>query len=240
MKVHTLITAIALDNEDVELTKQCYNSFINCPTSFVNDVMVDTRLHPKEQALTGKWNDFINFYRGKDYDYLMICANDTIAHPNALEYMVRLMQDNSEIGILHPTMNRHIDDFNASLNQSIEYTPELTWNPAETANMIVRKGVIETVGEFDLLFPHEYNERDYFHRARKLGIKLGTSPMKLFYHPPHSQEDPYRQGVSVAANNYRMKHGGDWERETFDYPFNNPDLSYVHFNDTTLYTKPQT
>lgn len=223
MIVHTLITALALDDEDVDLTKQCYNSFINCLTSFVKDVMVDTRLHPKEQALTGKWNDFINFYRDKDYDYLLLCANDTFAHPYALEYIVKVMEDNKEIGILHPVMERN---FNKFLGSSFPYTSETFFSPHETANMILRKGVIEKVGEFDLLFPHERNEQDYFVRAKRLGINLATSPMKLFYHPDHSQDDPNRQGLKIADKNFLDKFGTDWfhaiEGEGFEHPFNDP------------------
>lgn len=232
MKVHTMITAIALDNEDVELTKQAYNSFINCPTTYVNDVMVDTRLHPKDQALTGKWNDFIDFYRNKDYDYLMICANDTIAHPDAMEYMVRLMEDNPEIGIIHPTMCRDWAVFLASCEKSLEYDSKLGFNPHETANMILRKGVIETVGEFDLLFPHERNEQDYFVRATRLGVKLGTSPMNLFYHPQHSQDDPNRQGLFTANNNFMNKFGADWftavEGRGYSHPFNDPEHDFTY------------
>lgn len=228
MKVHTLITAIALDQEDVDLTVACYNSFMGCKTSFVNDVSVDTRLHPKDQALTGKWNDFINFYRGKDYGYLLICANDTLAHPDALEYMVKLMEDNPDMGVIHSTVNRDRTNFDTSLASPIEYTPSLHFDPSETANMILRKGVIEKVGEFDLLFPHEYNERDYFYRCKLAGFKLGTSSMGLFYHPNHSQDDPNRQGAWFARDNYIGKWGGDWMREIYECPFNNGALNFTH------------
>ncbi len=231
MTVHTLITALALDNEDVELTKQCYNSFVNCKTSFVNDVMVDTRLHGKDLALTAKWNEFCNFYRGKDYDYLMLCANDTIAHPQALQYMVDWMEDNLDVDIMHPYLERDRHQFDVRLNEVIEYDSIPVWSPHETANMILRKGVIETVGEFDLLLPHERNEQDYFIRAKKLGKNIKTANMRLFYHPDHSQDDPNRQGLSVADRNFQAKHGCDWfsgiEGEGFEHPFNDPSKNWT-------------
>lgn len=288
LKVHILITALALDEEDVALTKQCYESFINCPTSFVKDVMVDPRLHGKGLALTAKWNEFINFYRSKDYDYLMLCANDTIAHPDALEYMVKWMEDNKGVDIMHPIMNRDRNDFDKScknyanpeecphqswlsmrssdndiigycyrcgiegkisdkLDQwkrpdnfvsGIEYNTEPFFSPHETANMILRKGLVETVDEFDLLFPHERNEQDYFVRATRLGKSIKTANMKLFYHPDHSQDDPNRQGLSVADNNFQAKFGTDWfdaiEGGGYDHPFNNPELDWTSTKQNTL------
>src|SRR5258706_15397488 len=100
MKVPILITALALDEEDVDLTVKCYNSFMNYKTSFIKDITVDPYLHGKGLALTAKWNEFLARWRGKDYDYLMLCANDTEAHPDALEYMIRWMEDNKDIGIM--------------------------------------------------------------------------------------------------------------------------------------------
>lgn len=238
MKVPILITALALDEEDVELTRICYNSFMDCPTTFIKDITVDPYLHGKDLALTAKWNEFLARWRNKEYDYLMLCANDTVAHPDALEWMVRVMEDNKDVGILHPVMNREPGEFLASIqkaqlgDESWKYTSEIFFSPHETANMILRRGVVETVGEFDLLFPHERNEQDYFVRAKRAGIKLATSPMKLFYHPKHSQDDPNRQGLSVADKNFLEKWGADWfsavEGGGFSHPFNNPDLPITY------------
>lgn len=232
MKVRILITSITLDQEDVDLTVKCYNSYHNSQTSFLKDIMVDTRLHPKDEALTKKWNEWTEFYtRTQDYDYLINCANDTLCSTYGLEYLVRVMEDNKDVDFAYPTMNRDLQDFNN--NMELEYNPVLEkFNPNETANYIARKGVFEKVGSFDMLFPHERDEQDWLIRAKKLGVKLGTSPMKLFYHPPHSQDDPNRQGLNVADVNFKEKHGGTWfeciEGGGFTHPFNNPELDWTY------------
>jgi len=135
------------------------------------------------------------------------------------------MEENRELGFLYPTLNRNWSDFLDNFN--IGYNPSINeFDPRETANYIARKGVFERVGEFDMLFPHEFNERDWLVRAKKMGISLGTTSMKLFYHPDHSQDDPNRQGVSTASSNFTNKHGSNWEDAIkgggFEHPFNDP------------------
>lgn len=228
LKVRILITSITLDQEDVDLTVKCYNSFHNSKTSFLKDIMVDTRLHPKDEALTKKWNEWTEFYlRTQDYDYLINCANDTVCSTFGLEYLVRLMEENKDVDFMYPTLNRDWENFQNSME--IKYNPILDkFNPNETANYIARKGVFEKVGLFDMLFVHEKNEQDWLIRAKKMGVKLATTPMKLFYHPNHSQDDPNRQGLSVADKNWNEKWGATWfealEGAGFQHPFNNPEI----------------
>lgn len=240
VKVAILLAALALDEEDNQLTLQAYNSYMACPTSFVKEIVVDPRLHKKGDALSLKWNQFIQHYRDyreSDYDYLVICANDTIAHPQAFEHLIRVMEDNPDIGIMHPVLNRDRADFDLSCQSDIEYTPDIFFSPHETAQMFLRKGVIEQVGDFDLMFPHERGEQDYFLRAHKMGIELATSPMKLFYHPPYSQSDPNRQGLTTADKNFEDKFGTNWFSgllgEGYEHPYNDPTKDWT----TTLQSR---
>lgn len=210
MTIHVLITATATNKQELEYNKLSYLSMCNQETEHLVDVMIDTRIHKGSQ--TEKVNEWLSFWRGKDYEYLCLMTNDSIAHKHAIEFMTRAMNEDKSIDLLTCKFNRNLESFN---NDLVEYIKPWEFNPDETGSFFIRRGVIEEIGIWNPAFPHEYNEREYLYRMRKAQKKVLTMPTKLFYHPPYSQENSVgRQGIHIARANYVATFGGDWMQET--------------------------
>jgi hypothetical protein len=181
--------------------------------------MVDTRIH--DFALAEKWNDFFDFYRGRDYEYLFIVANDTIGRIESFDYMVQLAYEQN-VDLLNCNVNRNLELFEQNL---ITYRTDLI-EDGGTSNFLIKKGVIEKVGRVDEYFPHEYVERDYFHRVKLAGFNIKCTPMELFYHPPQSRSQVNRLGVGIASDRFNEKWGTGGHIPTLTNPKNDPNLNY--------------
>lgn len=221
MKLPILVTSLINKKEQENFTKDCIASLWS--EDHILDVRLDSRNCPGK--LTQKWNEFCDEYRGKDYEYIIIIANDTIARPESIDYMVRFMEDNPEVGIGESKLNRSKQDF---LLTHIAYTDDYDKEVNDTSNFIIRKGVIEKVGRFnEIRYPFSKNEHDYLYRCELAGIIVAQTRMQMFYHPIESLTPENRGDFKQYVDAYIMQWGGDWNSPRFEYPFNNPELDYT-------------
>jgi hypothetical protein len=222
--IRILLTSVIFTKEQENATRECYKSLLSDDHTL--DVFVDTFVY--KYGLAECWNRFFNSWRWKDYDYLMTVCNDTIARPHAIDYMVKSLEENKG-DVLLANFTRNIQD----VNKLVQYSSK-TIDRGDSANWIMRKGVIEDIGNADRTFRNEFIERDYFRRCELAGKKVLTTKDKWFYHPPDSDLSiQTRTGIQIALPKYIRKWGGDYREEKYEHPYNTPELS-MRFIDQEL------
>lgn len=226
--VQILLPALIENEEQEKMTKRCKKSLISFDQCV--KLTVDKKKYPA--AVAGVWNTFLDKWRGKDYDYLMITANDTEADPHAIDYMVRCAEENSQAGIITGHVTRDYDDFKKNYGQ-YEYTSSLTVGAEniDPACFLIRKGLIEKLGRIDEEFPCEFVERDYIYRAKLAGYDVIEPAINLWYHPPYAGtigNDSKR--LQRALRKYMSKWGGDANKESYLFPYNDARLDFTYCN----------
>lgn len=189
-------------------------------------MILDTKKY--ETKVAGVWNAFIDKFRGTDYDYLMIVANDMVADSNAIDFMVRCAEENPDAGMITSKVERDIEKFNANKGK-IEYTSELTSGLIDPACFLLRKGIVEKVGRIDEYFPGAFVERDLIHRIKLAGYEVIQPEIVLWYHPPYSGTlGNDIDELDKAYTRYVRKWGGDANAEQFRNPMNDISLDFTY------------
>ena len=221
MRLPVLVTSLIYNKEQEQFTTRCLASLSS--QNHLLDIRLDSRNCPGK--LTQKWNDFCDEFRGTEYDYLVIIANDTLGREETFDHMVRFMEENQEVGIGEVKLNRNLESF---LKAPVRYDPSYSVQITDTSNFIIRRGVIEKIGRFnEARFPFAFNERDYIYRAKLANVKVATIEMELFYHPEVSLTLENRGDFYSYRQLYIQLWGGDWQDEVYATPFNSPDLDYT-------------
>jgi len=224
MKIRGLLPALITNKEQQEMTDKCRKSLV----SFENCLELEEDNKPYKTKVAGVWNAFLDKWRGKEYDYLLITANDTQADPMAIDWMVKCAENNPNAGMITGKVTRDIEEFKKNFGQR-EWTDELTRGLLDPACFLLRKGVIEKVGRLDEYFPCEFIERDLIYRLKLAGYDVIQPDIVLWYHPPYSGTiGNDQQRLMKALRKYRIKWGGDANRESYRFPFNDMSLSYTH------------
>lgn len=224
--IQVLLPALIETPEQAKMTEDCKKSII----SLEHCVKVDLDTKKYDAKVAGVWNNFLDKWRGKDYDYLMITANDTILDPLAIDYGVRCLEEHPEAGVITFHVERDLDKFKKGFGKK-QYTGELTpsYSQMDPANFIIRKGVIEKVGRINQRYECEFVERDYWKRCELAGFKWIELKEVLNYHPPFAGtigNDEKR--LQKALRKYVLEWGGDAGQERFDHPFNDLNLDFTY------------
>jgi len=182
-----------------------------------------------ETKVAGVWNHFFRQWMGKEYDYLLITANDVEHDPMMVDFLVRCAEENPKGGAISCKVTRDYEGFKKNFGQR-SYTERLTTHkPKDPATFLLRKGVLEAVGYADEQFPCEFVERDFLYRARVCGFEWIQPDMELEYHPPYSGtigNDAER--LDRAYKRYIQKWGGDANEEKFLHPYNDLTLPITY------------
>lgn len=224
--IKILLPALITTKEQQKMTDDCKKSIF----SLDHCIKVYEDNEKYEAKVAGVWNAFLDKWRGKEYDYLMILANDTQLDPMAIDYGVKTLEEHPEAGVCTLHVTRDLEEFKKGFGKQLR-SGELTkrYENMDPANFIIRKGVIETVGRIDETFKMEFVERDYWRRCEKMGFKWIEPIETLNYHPPFAGtigNDPER--LVKAFNKYIRKHGGDAGKEKFDFPYNDISLNWTY------------
>lgn len=223
--IQVLLPALITSKEQDKMTETCRLSIV----SFDHCVKLEEDNKRYESKVAGVWNAFLDKWRGQEYDYLMITANDTILDPLAIDYGVKTLEEHPEAGVCTLHVTRDLDEFKKNYGQ-YKRSGGLTqdYRNMDPANFIIRKGVIEKVGRIDDEFPCEFVERDFWRRCNKMGFEWIEPIEILNYHPPYAGtigNDTAR--LQRALRKYISKHGGDAGQETYDFPYNDPSLDWT-------------
>lgn len=227
MTIKLLLPSL-ITNEDQEMmTVQCRQSLICARDVSKHNIEIIEDQKPYKAKVAGVWNNFLDEWRGKDYDYLMITANDTQADLAAIDYMVRCAEEHNA-GMVTGKVVRDLEEFKKGYGKQ-EYTSELTTGLIDPACFVLKKGVIEKVGRIDEEWPGSFVERDYIYRMKLAGYTIIQPDVVLWYHPPYSGTLGNDQAEMMhALRKYCAKWGGDADREIFRYPYQNMNLDYTY------------
>lgn len=223
--VQVLFPALIHTKELAKMADGCRKSII----SFEHCIQIteDNNKYPRKVAQA--WNTLLDLWRGKEYDYLMIMASDTILDPMAIDYMVRCMEENPSAGVVTCHVTRDLEEFRKGFGQQA-YSSKLTadYHSMDPANFLIRKGVIEKVGRIDEMFPGPFVERDFWRRCTQMGFDWIEPEEVLNYHPPFAGTIGNDQAeLQSALRRYLLKHGGDAGQERFEYPYNDMRLDWT-------------
>jgi hypothetical protein len=220
--IELLLPALLETEELKKMTQKCKESLVS--EKYKINIHMDIKRYPDRVA--GAWNNFFDKWRGKDYDYLFVVGNDTIADPKAIDYMIKCLEENPKAGVVCGKVERDLVKFKEGEGKQ-EYTSDLTTSTKDPACFVIRKGIIEKVGRCDAYFPIEFVERDYLYRLELAGWSWIQPDIVLWYHPPRAAtngNDPHR--FEQARRKYWGKWGGD--PEVYVFPFNDPSLDFTY------------
>jgi hypothetical protein len=224
-KVKALLPYYITNTGQKEMTDRARKSLISfdcCLKVFEDGKKYETKV-------AGVWNAFFKEWMGKEYDYLLITANDVEHDCKMVDFMVRCAEENPK-SIISCKVTRDYEKFKSEYGQHI-YTSELTTHkPKDPATFLLPKGVIETIGFADEQFPGSFVERDLLYRAKLAGWTWIQPDIELEYHPPYSGTlGNDVKACELAFQRYVQKWGGDADTERFLRPYNNLSLpiSYV-------------
>lgn len=224
--VQVLLPALVNTPELKQMTDDCRKSIV----SFDHCIKLteDNNKYPRKVAQA--WNTLLDPWRGKEYDFLMIMASDTILDPMAIDYVVKCMEENPSAGVVTLRVERDLEKFKAGFGQQ-KYSGKLcpNYHDLDPANFLIRKGVIETVGRIDEMFPGPFVERDFWRRCNLAGFDWIQPVEVLNYHPPHAGTIGNDQKeLQAALRKYMLKWGGDAGQERFEHPYNDMRLSFTY------------
>lgn len=261
MKVEIIIPTINLWNKYTkQCIDSVFEAMIRAKSHDIDAhiVLVDNASTDQTQAEASKMNSDLFFYQRNDErwgfqksvnfgvkygiehgaDLMLVCNNDIILHPEAIWRLVDRFSK-GDAGMVtcmdvagemreHGIQPLFIGVLNAKDKESVDEAP----HPHFSAFM-VSKQCWEEVGEFDEVFaPAYFEDNDYHHRMRILGILAVVFPPAMFYHyGSRTQNEASEDGKPIVVsmlfeNNrayYARKWGGQPDHETFDRPYNNPE-----------------
>lgn len=179
------------DTEDVLLQlKQ------NCPNNIRKFKIIKNK---KNRGVISAFNQGINIFIG---DYLLLQNNDCLMTPNWLEEMMKVINQESNIGIVGPLTNlfkgkshpnpqlvypeykslNELNNFAISLrNKQKKLYSEVDYVFGHC--MLISRKVIEDIGNFDTRFGIGYFEEiDYCKRAKDKGYKIVVANHSFIHH----------------------------------------------------------
>lgn len=228
IKIRVLLPALIETPEQKEMTKRCKKSLISLNSDICIKIQEDNKKY--DTAVAGVWNAFLDEWRGKDYDYLLITANDTEADAQGIDHMVAFAEKYKGVGMITGKVERDYELFKQEYGKYRWDGESWTLNqPIDPACFLLRKGIIEKVGRIDEFFPREFVERDYIKRIKMAGYEVGQPNVVTWFHPSHAGTiGNDGQRLQRALRRYMYKWGGDADRETFIAPLNDLRLDFTH------------
>ena len=222
--IKALLPALITTKEQSEMTLKAEKTLV----SQEHDLEVFVDKEPYKARIAGVWNNFMDEWRGKEYDYLLITANDIQHDPKCVDFLGRLAEEHPEAGMVSGKVERDLNKFMEEFGKRT-YAERLTVGfPKDPATMLFRKGVIEKVGRIDELFPLEFVERDYLYRMQLAGYQWLQSTEVLVFHPPFAGTiGNDKDRLQKAFEKYVSKWGGDATRETYRYPQNDMSKDFT-------------
>ncbi len=174
---------------------------------FPNTILIESK---KNLGFAGGNNLAIPVCKG---EYLLFLNNDTEVEPGFIEPLVRLLQENPQIGMVSPriqyfhtpqtlqfagftpisaiTIRNAAIGFGEKDNGQYSYTCET--GSIFGAAMLVPKKIIDEVGVMDPYFFLYYEEHDWAHRIQKAGFKIYYCGESLVLH---------KESISTVKNSY--------------------------------------
>lgn len=226
IKIKGLLPALVETKEQLEMAELARKSFVSVDPNICFKVQEDNKRYKARVA--GVWNAFLDEWRGKEYDYLLIGCDDGQFDINCVDFMVKYSIE-TDTPIVSAKCIRDLEEFKKGFGQREYTTMNTVTEKKDPAIFLMKKGVIETVGRMDETFPMEFVERDWLYRCKLAGFEWGQPDVVLMYHPPYAGTNGNApQQLQRALMKYILKWGGDADQEKFIFPYNNLALDYTY------------
>jgi len=223
--IKILLPALLETKEQIKMTAICRKSLISLEHCI--EIIEDNNKY--KFSVAEAWERFFDTFRGHRYNYLMITANDTEMDCRAIDFGIRCLEEHPEAGVIAFKVERDHDKYVKGYGQGV-YDGKLskTYKELDPACFILRKGVIEKVGEMDFQFPCEFCDRDYWYRCKLAGLEWIQLDQVLCYHPPVAGTiGNSNERLQTALRRYVLKWGGDAGQEKYLCPYQNFNLDYT-------------
>jgi N-acetylglucosaminyl-diphospho-decaprenol L-rhamnosyltransferase len=138
--------------------------------------------NPDNRGCAAAWNQGV---RATSSDWVLIINNDVMVTEGCLPALVGFAQKHA-LGIASPAMREGELNYDLA-TYAREFTAEMRevsrWGTASGVCFLVRRQVFEAVGLFDEQFRvGQFEDADFFLRARKAGFRLGTAGGAFIHH----------------------------------------------------------
>ncbi len=182
--------------------------------------------NPEGNNLSASWNFGITTLLNLGCEYVVVPNLDILVAPDCIQNLVYFAQRNPECVLWTAT---HIEKENLGKMPKEEST-----HSPDFSFFIVDKSLFDQVGQFDQQFFAYHGDNDMSRRASLANLKMcstnyarywhyGSVSMKGAHDPKEAEET---LGSMVSRPLYVAKHGGEADKETFIYPYNNRNNSW--------------
>jgi N-acetylglucosaminyl-diphospho-decaprenol L-rhamnosyltransferase len=148
--------------------------------------------NPENRGCAAAWNQGV---RATSSEWVLILNNDVLVTEGWLPALVGFAEAHN-LGIASPAIRE--GEFNYALAAyARQFTTEMRkvarWGTANGVCFLVRRRVFEAVGLFDEQFRvGQFEDADFFLRARKAGFRLGTTGSAFIHHFGSVTQDALR------------------------------------------------
>lgn len=176
------------------------------------------------------WNLGTKAAIGDDCDYVLIINDDIVLHPNAIDVLVELFEQNPTYGLVSSTdaRNEFVNSWDITHAEPLSHVPEVIDAP-DFACFMLRPACFHEVGDFDENFkPAYFEDNDYCYRVVLHPTwEIVRSQNSAFFHHGSQTQNNTQGGPVVPSPQFEMnkqyykeKWGGVPGRERWDVPFN--------------------
>ena len=174
----------------------------------------------KNVGVAAGWNQGIRRAMKDGHRYAMICNDDVLFEPGAIELSFNHLL-NSDATIVSPNFcvpSR--DGMNMYFSRELGIIESIHWSCV----IVDMYKLIQTCGWFDEnFFPAYFEDNDMFYRMHLAGLKHYLVTEKGFYHKQSATCETFitKEHWNYCESYYRYKWGGLPGEERYERPFNN-------------------
>jgi hypothetical protein len=214
-----------------------FQGVVEALESFKSEHTLEVFIQPQYRlkvALSKAWNDGIDRAFGRGCDYALVCNDDILLAPMAIDAMIKqyeTLRETEKVILVTPNnVKLEVEDPAAIYSMALPEAPTFSEHPNFSCFLVGRE-FFDLVGRFDENFwPAWYEDNDMHRRINLLGYKAITTTAAPQIHFGGVATSMLEEGQRSSAGScayYVKKWGGvpHPSSEIFPTPYNNPNLS---------------
>jgi len=152
----------------------------------------------------------------RDFDYVWILNNDTVVSPDALSFLVAMMEEDSSIGICGSVLHDYWEPARINVIGGKFYSrwsarflasheaSRVALDYVDGASMLVSEQFLRVVGVMDETYFLYFEELDWARRAAQNGFRLSFSTRSVVYHKEGASVGTHRNASSRSLVSERF------------------------------------